>query len=267
MTGLLVAPLGPPERLFSLGALAVEGDRVRGSMRVADWMRTEDRSPAAGVLGVLVDVVVGHATLFARPEGQWAVTTGLSLEVVRPLVAGEDLGVDAGLLGAGGGSALSSGTVVDAQGLPVAVGTTWVRFTPGLPDLDAVGARPVPDPSGASGVLEALRGTLVPDDDGRLRLRLPPDPAQLNAAGVLHGGIAAAAAEVVAAAATDDPAAPLSTAGLRASYLRPLIADRGVELVASVEHRGRTTALTTVEAWGSDGRRSVVASVTARAPD
>lgn len=264
MTGLLVAPLGPPEHLFSLGALTADGDRVHGSMRVADWMRTDDGTPAAGVLGVLVDVVVGHATLFARLADQWAVTTGLSLEVVRPLVAGEELAVDAGLLGAESGSALSSGTVYDAAGRQVAVGTTWVRFTPGVPDLDAVASRPLADPAGATSVRAALRGTLVPDGS-RVRLRLPPDPAQLNAAGVLHGGIAAAAAEVVSAAAVDDPAAPLVTAGLRASYLRPLVADGGVELVATVEHRGRTTALTTVEAWGSDGRRAVVASVTARA--
>lgn len=263
MTGLLVAPLGPPERLFEVGELRADGDRVHGAMRAAAWMRLADGTPAAGVLGVLVDVVVGHATLFARPPEHWAVTSALSLDVARPLpTTGELLTVDGTLLGADASGALSSGTVLDAAGTPLAVATTRVRFTPGVPDFAEVASRPVASRPGVTTVLDALGGDVDRTDDGRWRLVLPPDPAVLNAAGVVHGGVVAAAAEVVAAAATADATAPLALTTLRLAYLRPVVAGTGaVTLLATVEHRGRTTSLVTVEAFGADGRRGVVASV------
>ncbi|GLZ48126.1 hypothetical protein Acsp06_43110 [Actinomycetospora sp. NBRC 106375] len=263
---LLITPRGTPEVLFGLAPVEADGDVARGSMRTAPWMTDARGRPCAGMVGVLVDDVVGQATLTARPDAHWPVTTELSVDVVSELPAdGTVLTAESRLLAAGARTGSARGEVRDASGAVVAVATVAVQYVPGVPELTE--AADGGDGTAASGRrLPDVLGATVGSRPGRdARLTAPPGPALANTAGHGHGGVLAALADVVAAAAVADDARPLRTAGLRVAYLRPAVLDGPMCLDARVVHRGRTSALTRVDVVGGDGRQCAAATVTAAA--
>lgn len=263
----LISPHGLPERLFSLGELVVDGPSASGSMRTAPWMCHDDGRPAAGLLGVVLDVVVGQPTLATRPEDTWPVTTELSIDVARtPELDGRPVLVDGELAAADDVIAMSQGAARDASGALLATAVARTRYTPGVPDLAAAGTRELPV-VGTTSIRATWGGDLDVAPDGTGCLQVPPSPSMLNAAGNVHGGVLVCLADVLATAVVDRPDAPaLATAAVRVTYLRPGSATGPLALTARTRHRGRATALVDVEAVGGDGRLCALGRVTFHAP-
>ncbi|HEY2195124.1 MAG TPA: PaaI family thioesterase [Actinomycetospora sp.] len=262
----LVTPHRPAEALFGLGPIEVAGDTARGHMRTAGWMTDAAGRPSAGMLGVLLDDVVGQATLNARPEGCWPVTAELSIDVLAGLpVDGTVLTATSELLVGGERTGSARGEVRDPAGRLLALAVVTAHYTDGAPDLSRT---PPPAPSPRTGAVlhEALQATLGVGADARVLVTLPPGPTAENAAGMGHGGVLAALADVAAAATfarEDQP--PLRTTALRVTYLRPAVLDDVVTFEARAVRRGRSTGLARVDIVGGDGRLCAVASVTAGA--
>lgn len=259
---LLITPHRAAEELFGLGPVEVDGDTAWATMRTAGWMTGPDGAPAAGMLGVLFDDVVGQATLTARPDGHWPVTTELSVDVVAPLsVDGTLLTATSRLLAAGPEVGTAQGEVRAPDGAVLAVATVSTHYVPGVPDT--AGSAPAAAVPRGDHVHEVLGGMLESDPGHRATLVVPPGPTVGNVTGSGHGGVLAALAEVVAAAAVRDDRHPLRTQGLRCVYLRPAVLDGPVRVEAHVVRRGRASALTRVEVTGGDGRLCTAATVTA----
>ena len=256
---LLITPHGGPETLFRVGPVTVDGSAVRLSMATGPWLAAADGRPAAGALGVLLDDTLGQAVIVHRPDGHWAVTTELAFDLAAPLPAdGSPLACDAELVSLDAAGGLSRGTVRDARGTVVAVGTIWTRFVPGVPESVLAGSYgPASVDGRAAGSLQELLG-LRPVDD---TLVLPDRPELGNPAGRLHGGVVACAAECAA----QGTATGLVTASLRISYVRPAIAP--VVLTPVVLHGGRSLGVVEVVARGADGRTCAIATVGLRSAE
>jgi uncharacterized protein (TIGR00369 family) len=263
----LITPHGAAEELFGLGPIRVAGDTARGDMRTAEWMTDAAGRPAAGMLGVLLDDVVGQATLTARPDGCWPVTTELSIDVLDALPAdGTVLLATSELLVGTERTGTARGEVRDRAGHLLALAVVTTQYTVGTPDLGRE-VTPASSPPPVAGHLhEVLHAELRAGPDGRVLLDLPPGPSVENAAGRGHGGVLAALADVAAAAAvTREDRPPLRTTGLRVTYLRPAVLDGPLTFEALTVRRGRSTALTRVDITGGNDRLCAAASVTAGA--
>jgi uncharacterized protein (TIGR00369 family) len=261
---LRITPHLAPEMLFGLEPVRVEGDTPSGSMRTAPWMTDAAGRPSAGMLGVLVDDVVGQATLNARPDGCWPVTTELSIDVLDELpVDGTVLSARGELLVGGERTGTARGEVRDPAGRLLAVVTAATQYVPGVPDVGREApAAPSPPPS-ARHLHEVLHGILEVRAAGCASLEVPRSAPLENVTGRGHGGVITALCDVVAAAAVaDEERPPLRTSGLRITFLRPAVLDGALSLSARAVHRGRSTALTRVDVTGGDGRLCAAATVT-----
>ncbi len=251
---VLLTPYGGPEALFRLGRIAVDDTGASAAtMAVGPWLVVDGR-PAAGSLGVLMDDVLGQAVIVGRPEGHWAVTTELTVDVCSPLpstgrlhAAGELVSVD----GAGG---IARGTVRDDTGHVVAVGTTWSRYIPFLPEGVRSGPRAVPPTAGDPAPHELLHRTA----DGVV---IGARPEFGNPGGVVHGGVLTWVAELASRWLVGPSA--LHTASIRTAYVRPAIAP--VVVATRIVHGGRSFTVIEAVARARDGRPCTLATVTMRA--
>jgi uncharacterized protein (TIGR00369 family) len=261
---LLITPHLAPEMFFGLEPVRVAGRTASSSMRTAPWMTDASGRPSAGMLGVLVDDVVGQATLTARPDGAWPVTTELSIDVVDDLPAdGSVLAATSELIVSGERSATARGEVSDPAGRLLAVATVATQYVPGVPDVSREAPAAPSPPSSTRHLHEALHGTLEVRAGGCAALEVPRSAPLENVTGRGHGGVLAALCDVVAAAAVaDEERPPLRTSGLRITFLRPAVLDGALSLSARAVHRGRSTALTRVDVTGGDGRLCAAATVT-----
>jgi uncharacterized protein (TIGR00369 family) len=252
--GLLITPHGGPEVLFGIGRItAGPGRTAAGSMLSGPWLVVDGR-PAGGALAVLMDDVLGQSVITARPAGHWAVTTELTLDFSAPLPVHGHLWAQAEAVVVDGAGGMARGTVRDDAGAPIAVGTTWQRFVPNVPNTVTAGARAAgrgpTDPVPVE-LLEVSGEGVVLGDRAEFA----------NPAGAVHGGVLAWAAELAARRAAAPTA--LDTGSLHLQYVRPAVAP--VSCVAAVVHGGRSFAVVEVELRGRDGRVCTRATVTLRA--
>lgn len=258
---LLTAPLGP-DRLVGMGPIEVDDSGlVRASMPTARWMVGPDGRPSAGALGVLLDAVLGQAMLLPRPVDGWAVTTELAADLVAPVpLDGSPVTVEARAVAADAEGSLSQGRVLAADGTLLGVATEWGKFTPGVPDVDAV--VPVVRVPEAGSVVGLLGGEVSGDP---VTLSVPGVAALANELDTIHGGIMLTASEVAAAAALPGPPdRPLVTGSMRICYLRPSPVAGTTQFRTRVVHAGRSFGVVEVEAWGPTGKLATTATVTRR---
>lgn len=245
---LLLTPHGGPEHLFRIGPVTVDGDVVRLSMTTGEWLRDGGSGSAAGALGVLLDDLLGQAVIVHRPDGSWAVTTELAIDVCGPLPAdGSRLEAEARLVSRDDAGGLSRGAVRAADGTVVAVGTTWSHFVAGVPESVYAGSYGPPPSDRTAGSLAEMLGVVG---------EVLPDRAELlNPRGFVHGGVLACVTEMIARRAVPG----LATASLRVAYVRPAVAP--VVLTPTIRHGGRSFAVVDVEARGADDRICAIATV------
>lgn len=131
---LLLPPPSGPDRLFRVGPLRVEPGAgedpcgrdtvVAATMRSGPWCRGPDGRPGIGALCVLLDAVLGQATIVGRPDGHWPVTTEMTVDVCGPIPDdGGSITVRARVVRAGERSVLARGEVLGPRGELIGVGT------------------------------------------------------------------------------------------------------------------------------------------------
>jgi YD repeat-containing protein len=255
---VLLTPYGGPEALFRLGRIAVDDSGVTTlSMEAGPWLVVDGR-PAAGSLGVLMDDVLGQAVIVGRPEGHWAVTTELTIDVCAPLPCTGFLHATGELVSVDTAGGIARGVVRDDAGHLVAVGTTWSRFVPGLPAGVSSGARAARHADGDPAPHELLDDA---DDGADDRVVIGARSEFGNPAGVVHGGVLTWTAELTARRLVGPTS--LHTASIRTAYVRPALAP--VTVAARVAHGGRAFSVVEVVARARDGRPCTLATVTLRA--
>jgi uncharacterized protein (TIGR00369 family) len=254
---ILTSPRGGPEALFDVGPLTAEPGRARASMPTGPWLggRGGRLSPAGA--GVLLDDVLGQAVLSARPAGHWAVTTELHVDVAAPLPAdGQVLDASASPVHVDGAGGLARAEVRDAPGRLLVLGTSWLRFIPGVPGA-ALNPPPLADVADRGDCLTDLLRVRF-DDSGRLELPVRTDLG--NPRGVLHGGVLLCLA--VMSAETAMRGAGVDTASVRITYLRPALGD--LSFTPTVVHRGRSLGLVRVDVRNAAGALCTTATVSSR---
>jgi uncharacterized protein (TIGR00369 family) len=256
----LLVPHGRPEELFAMTPLAMDGPRAVAQMTVGQWANGTDGRPMSGATAVLLDDVLSQAALAERAFGSWGVTAELSLDFMARPVAGGILTAEATTIHTDAGGGMARGELIDELGNTVAVGTTWSRFIPTIPDsiFEQIEAQPLKPGDRPRKLSELLGVQLDVDCDS---LKLPLTPNLTNPLGMFHGGVQACAFDyAVHALAKPEPG--LRTASLKIAYLRPGISD--LKIAVSVLHRGRSLLVAEVTSVRDDGKVSARGTVTLR---
>ncbi len=254
---------GIPEALFRLHDVDGSFPVTTARMHTGPWVRGPHGDPSPGVIGVLLDVLLGCPVIAGGPDGCWGVTTTMSAEFCAPIPAHTSY-----LTGTGEAmyltetDGISRGSIHTAEGDLIVLGTQHTRFVPALP---ADRARPaVPDIADADKSVLDFLAAAGRTDDGGFTLELAAGPHVANPLGNLHGGIVLCLSEITASMATHDPARPLVPASISVAYLRPGPADGTVRFAAQVAHRGRTSAAVRIDCLRPEGKACAVATVTLR---
>jgi acyl-coenzyme A thioesterase PaaI-like protein len=247
---------GGPERLFGVRGLCWEGAEALGTMRMDGWRADAAGRGAEGVLGVLVDDVLGYAAVADPPAGHWSVSTDITLELLDGWAEANTATARARIVEVNDGASTCVCRVTDEQGRLIAIASERGRYVPVdehalAPDQGE--PRPVQGEHDASGILELVEtgGTIV----------VPGTAALQNRLGSLHGGVSLCAAQIAARRALDRAGLEsLSPTAVRIVYPKP--ARGSVELHATLRHAGRSFAVIDVEGRSED-RVVVLAQITA----
>lgn len=256
---VMIPPLGEPQSAFRVGELVSVGEEAVGRFNTGGWLVAAGR-PVATAAAVLMDDALAHAVLLHRPTSGWVVTTEISLEFLRPLPTdGRTLTVRARAVSVDDEGGCSAGVASDEDGTPYVAGTSWLKFTPGIPEAAQVEGSvpplpilPVDGPSLADliGAREAEEGA-----------RFHPDDHALTLLGTIHGGAMLAMAEHTARTLLADSAA-YDVQSIRAVYARPGLGELTGAAVA--EHDGRSLKRMRVSLTLDSGKPAVLADVVFR---
>lgn len=249
----------PPDEVFRIAEVHTDGRVVSASMPLGDWSVEADGVLAPGFLGVLIDSVLGYASM-TTTLGRWSVTTAMTLDVYPALQrAGDCLHAEAQVAQADGFSGFAIGRVRSAGGELVAWCSQRVRFLGGIPPYEST--RPGSPATDQLRPVSLMTDGLVPGDPS---VRLEVRPELQNPLKNLHGGISMYACDRAVARALDLAGAPLVTTSLQVSYLRPVAAREQIEFRPTLVHRGRTLAVVDVTGIIAGARPAVVARASAQ---
>ena len=257
-----------PESMFRVTGFEHAGADAVITMRTGDWMLDDSGVPCSGALGVFLDDAVGHQVFVARPgDGYASMTSELSIDVVVPPPwTGPELVARCWTTSRTAGGAFTQCTVTDPAGTTVAAVSNWGRFVALAPGTPVWSPDPrIPEPDPALRVAGLLGSRPERTADGAV-LRLTGGAELANPMGIVHGGIVACASERTAAATLDEPA-DWWASSIRVHYLRPMPLNPGVELTATVLHRGRTVTVARVVGGPAGGRTCTDATITFRTRD
>ncbi|HEY6787640.1 MAG TPA: PaaI family thioesterase [Trebonia sp.] len=270
---------GGPERSLGITRSKIVGDDVVTSMASGPWLNGPAGSPPGGVLGVLIDDVLGIAIARHRRAGQWSVSAEISLDLTGPVPAdGSRIEARARHVHSGPHGGISSGTVRDASGKLIALCRQHGRWVTTVPDdpmtpqeagkADGPAASGVPVPAGAPAPwsppasLAALLRTRVQVTEGGAELDLEVTADLTNPLGNLHGGITFAACDLAAQAALLAAGGPTQTASINVTYPRPMPLGAAPRFEARVLHRGRSLGIVRVTATVDGVKPCSIATIT-----
>jgi uncharacterized protein (TIGR00369 family) len=283
-----------PEHTFKLARSVLEGEEVVSSMPSGPWLRGPAGFPPGGVLGVLIDDVLGFAIIRQRPEASWTVSAEISADLVGQLPAdGSVIHARGRSLHSGQHGGFAAGTITDSAGRLIAVcrqhgrwittmpenpgtptepppagpGRVPVRRTAGQPRTamplpgTALPGTALPGASLPGTALAALMGVRLQATEGGAALEIEVTPEVANPLGNLHGGFSFAACDLVAQAALHAAGGPAQTASIRVSYPRPFPAGSTARFEARLLHRGRSLGIVSVTGTADGGKPCVLATV------
>jgi uncharacterized protein (TIGR00369 family) len=131
----IAAAGGGPEWSLGITRSKIVGDDVVTSMASGPWLNGPAGSPPGGVLGVLIDDVLGLAIARHRGQGQWSVSAEISLDLTGPVPAdGSRIEARARHEHWGPHGGISSGTVHDASGKLIALCRQHGRWVTAVPE-------------------------------------------------------------------------------------------------------------------------------------
>ncbi len=221
-----------PEALLRMSELTLEDGVYRGAMPVGPWLAVRRRTPA-GAVAVLVDDLLAYAITEGLPNGQWSVSTEITLDLLRPLPTSGRVFVKATLVQSDEQGGFASGEVHDESGRVLALCTQRGRYIPapeGLVEDGAWGGPPRP------GDLERVLA-VKPDEP------MPTTDVLANEADNLHGGIAMFASDLVAGSLASE----LVTASIHITFVRGIPIGSEVTWRTSVRHPGRSLTVVDVD--------------------
>ena len=134
---------GIPEALFRLHDVDGSFPVTTARMHTGPWVRGPHGDPSPGVIGVLLDVLLGCPVIAGGPDGCWGVTTTMSAEFCAPIPAHTSY-----LTGTGEAmyltetDGISRGSIHTAEGDLIVLGTQHTRFVPALPGRPGPSRRP-----------------------------------------------------------------------------------------------------------------------------
>ena len=241
---------------------------VVAQMPVAGMRNPLTGEPSVAALTVLVDDVGGRVNYHRSGQGQWTVSSELSMEMspgaVESLRSAPDDPVVASArpLGPAGATWLSVCTL-SHSGRVIGGGTVRTVALNGGPEEPL---RRGDDPltrTPETALADLMAVEPLPPEGGTYRLRQHPDPMVNNLIGIVHGGVSSAGLELVGSAALHhEQQTPLRTASIRVNFLRPFTAGAQSVYEATALRIGRTSAVADAAAVGPDGRPAVIARVT-----
>ncbi|WP_406691967.1 hotdog fold thioesterase [Saccharopolyspora sp. ID03-671] len=258
--------MGPPEAAFEVRDVTVDrrGTTARAKMVIRSWMCDSRGKLRPGNLGVLVDNVLGYSIIAGAPQGHWAVTTEMSVDVTGSLPTdGCVLHGEAELIGRNATDGYAEALVIDSAGQVVARARQWGHFIPGLPQVGPctpAGSGFGPHPRHRPPVL--LERELTDTDRG-LVATLDVESGVANPNGNLHGGVAMAWSDAAAAAALQRNGAAFATTSAHVAYVRPTPAGASLQMIATVSHLGRSLGLVHIVFSLPDGKQCMFATVSA----
>ncbi len=251
---------GGPERLFGFEPLYVDGRRTGGSMATGQWMAGPGGIPRAGALGVMVDNALGTTISAQHPDGRWAVSTEIAMDLVRPIPAdGSVVRATVGSIEVDAIGAFATGDVIDATGNVIARCRQRGRFIPTPAPTTTNGwhdVRPDDDADLLSRI--AAVTSLAHDGDD---LELLSAPALANPMGNLHGGVSLCVSEWTGALALSRTATPLTTASVHIAHLRPIPIGTRVRFTTNVIHTGRGLGVVHVTSLNDAGKPCTVTTL------
>ncbi|AOW92616.1 hypothetical protein BFN03_07715 [Rhodococcus sp. WMMA185] len=241
-------------RLFGLGRPVRGVDDCgeplnRMSMDIGAIGPNTEETSYGGVLGVLLDDLLGFTLWDKRGGRAGIVTAELSIDILTPRRwQGSALRAEGRLLTLTADGGAAGAQVFDASGTLIATGTLWGNFVddPGrdsgasssnasqLPEFPAEGIPP----------LEWIGGRI--EDGPAVRIVIPPNPLISNKRGYMHGGVQACAASLAANAAMKRNGLDMDAASVRINYFRPVGLDSDAAFTPAVARAGRTVSVVRV---------------------
>ena len=275
MTGS--APLGlDPEtplsvlRRFGITTIEEDLDRcvVTAQMPAGGLRNPFTGQASVAALAVLVDDVGGRVNYYRRGEGQWTVSSELSVEMSPGAVESmlgrpeEPVVATARPFGPAGATWLSICSLTHC-GRVIGGGTVRTVPLPGGPEEPV---RRGDDPlvrTDQTALADLMAVEALPTQGGTYRLRQCPDPMVNNLIGIVHGGVSSAGLELVGAAALNHQQdTPMRTASIRVNFMRPFVAGAQSVYEGTALRIGRTSAIADAVAIGPDGKAAVLARIT-----
>jgi acyl-coenzyme A thioesterase PaaI-like protein len=212
----------------------------------------------------MTDAVLGIAVGSALPAGRRITTLGIRVSTVRCAApqAG-DVVARAGLQALTDDSGLSSGTIEDSAGVPLAHISTRCAVLPGESGAAPEG-RPFDGVTPAAAVAEAVGATVVRLDGQGAELTGRAAGAFSNTGGIVQGGALGAFAEHALSRTITAAVPALAEADavdLELIYLRGVRSDGGkMTCRTTLQHTGRSLAVARAEVAGADGRPALLAT-------
>ena len=271
-TPLGLDPETPLSVLRRFGITTIEEDLDR-CVVTAQMPAGGLRNPFTGqasvaALAVLVDDVGGRVNYYRRGEGQWTVSSELSVEMSPGAVESmlgrpeEPVVATARPFGPAGATWLSRCSLTHC-GRVIGGGTVRTVPLPGGPEEPV---RRGDDPlvrTDQTALADLMAVEALPTQGGTYRLRQCPDPMVNNLIGIVHGGVSSAGLELVGAAALNHQQdTPMRTASIRVNFMRPFVAGAQSVYEGTALRIGRTSAIADAVAIGPDGKAAVLARIT-----
>ena len=268
-------PLNTPLGRFGIETTEEGAERCVASIPAGGMVNPVTGAPTIAPLAMLVDHVGGVINHHRRGQGEWTVSSELSLEVApdaADVIASHPdervIGVSRPL---GRKSRAALGLCELAVGGNVVATATVRSFYITVPDgLAAWPDQPAGSLPGTG--LSALMAVQVGESGGAgVVLMQLDDPVLNNSVGAVHGGVSSMGLELAGSAAvnvdrvadTDGAAAHFRTASLRVNFLRPFHGGAKARYLATPLHVGRSSGVAEAQAIGHDGRVALVARLTA----
>jgi acyl-coenzyme A thioesterase PaaI-like protein len=248
--------IGGPEVMLRISGRAVSAERGEARIETGPWLA----DPAAGVnraaLAVALDDVTGYVVDAGSPDGRWPVSLGIRMDFVAdPPLDGTPLTVTGEIVARGERGAMTTGTVSDPSGRPLA---TVVQRS------HLVDAPTVPGAHATAEVLDApvspVREQLGLVSTAADVLTMAPTALSANGMGSVHGGILICASEL-AAMSSVEANGQLRTTSIDITYVRPCNAADTTTFTSETLHRGRSLSVVRVVSANSSGKPSSIATV------
>lgn len=259
-------PLNTPIGRFGIVTCEGTGETAVATLPTLGLVNPLTGLPTTAPLAMLLDHVGGLVNHLRRGEGEWTLSTELSVELVpqaAELITADTIPEDAEVTARAWPVADKGHTALALcefthRGAVIGTGSVRSYYITGAEFTEH------PDDPAHHRPRTGLAAMMAVEPDGAAALRQHADPVLNNLLGIVHGGVAATGLELVGSAAlnagrTD---APLRTGSLRVNFLRRLVAGGECRYRATPVRVGRNTGVAEAQAVGADGQLALTARVT-----